>query len=203
MPLSYLSAVTLRFYSKPFELQLQMRPGASADDLASKVKAFLTLKYGRSVNASVDSDQLLLAQLRKFLTLFALLLSGVAFMSLAVGGIGITNMMLASVAERFKEIGLRKALGANDREIRSQFLAEALLLSLLAGVAGVLVGIAGYESLLYLGSKLSNKIAFEWVFNSPALLLASISIIGVGIASGLVPALRAEKLEVVEALRSE
>ena len=203
MPYSFLKAMALRDLAKPFELNMQMRPGASVENLGRKVERFIENKYGRSVDVHADSDELLVAQMRKFLTLFALLLSAVAFMSLAVGGIGITNMMLASVTERFKEIGLRKALGASDREIRGQFLAESLLLCALAGLAGVACGVAGYESLLWLAAQLSPKVTFEWILNPWALLLATASIFVVGVGSGLAPALRAERLEVVEALRSE
>jgi macrolide transport system ATP-binding/permease protein len=203
LPESYLSIMASRWNSKPYEFDLQMRPGASAEDLTYKIKQFFNRKYDRSAQVSVDSDQLLVAQMRRFLSLFTMLLAGVAFISLAVGGIGITNMMLVSVSERFKEIGLRKALGARDQEIRIQFLVESLFLCLVAGILGVAFGVGGYHLILYMAAKLFPKIQFEWVFNAPAMLLSAICILTVGIASGIAPAIRAEKLEVVEALRSE
>ena len=205
-PETYLSLLSMSFYSKPFELNIQFDPkvpGASIENLGEKIRQFFRLKYGGSAEVRVDSDQLLVAQMRRFLNLFSALLAGVALISLAVGGIGITNMMLVSVSERFKEIGLRKALGARDQEIRMQFLVEAVILCLLAGVAGVVAGVIGYHSMLYLASKLFNKIVFEWVFDFPAMLLSVLCIFVVGVGSGLIPALRAQKLEVVEALRSE
>jgi macrolide transport system ATP-binding/permease protein len=203
LPDSFLSIMASQWYNKPHEFDMQMRAGSSMDDLATKVKAFLKLKYGKTVQVRVDSDEILVAQMRRFLNLFAVLLAAVAFISLAVGGIGITNMMLVSVAERFKEIGLRKALGARDSEIRMQFLVEAIILCAFAGLIGVLIGVCGYHLMLYLAAKLFAKIHFEWVFNWTAIALSAACIFVVGVASGIVPAIRAEKLEVVEALRSE
>jgi len=203
VPASFLAIMASHWYSKIYEFDLQMATGSSAEDLTTKIKQFLFRKYDRSAEVSVDNDQLLVAQMRRFLSLFTMLLAGVAFISLAVGGIGITNMMLVSVSERFKEIGLRKALGARNQEIRIQFLVESIILCIIAGLLGVAAGVGGYHLILYMASKLFPKIHFEWVFNVPAMVLSAACILAVGIASGIAPAIRAEKLEVVEALRSE
>ncbi|RYZ60936.1 MAG: FtsX-like permease family protein [Proteobacteria bacterium] len=141
--------------------------------------------------------------MRKFLTMFTVLLTGVALISLTVGGIGIANMMLVSVAERFKEIGLRKALGARDQDIRSQFLVESTILCGIAGLTGIVFGFIGIHTLLFFASKVFSQVKFEWVFNFSAMTLALVCIVAVGLLSGLVPAIRAQKLQVVEALRSE
>ena len=205
-PSSFLSLMSMSFYSKPYEVNIQIDtrvPGASIESLSEKIQKFFKLKYGGTAMVRVDSDQLLVAQMRKFLNLFSALLAGVALISLAVGGIGITNMMLVSVSERFKEIGLRKALGARDQELRMQFLVESVILCLIAGIAGVTFGVIGYHLMLYLAAKLFTKIQFEWVFNFSAMFISVACIFVVGVASGIIPALRAQKLEVVEALRSE
>jgi macrolide transport system ATP-binding/permease protein len=203
VPATFLSQEANRWNSKPHEFNVTVRPGASIADFADKVKHFFKLKYGRSVQVSVDTDSLLVGQMRTFLTLFTVLLGGVALISLAVGGIGIANMMLVSVTERFKEIGLRKALGARDQDILWQFLMESTILCFIAGVTGLVFGIIGYETILFFASKIFKQVTFEWVWNSLAMVLSLICIVAVGLLSGLVPALRAEKLQVVEALRSE
>lgn len=203
LPDTFLSLMANKWNSKPFELNLRIKSGASLEDLALKIKQFFFLKYGRSAQVRVDSDGLLVAQMRHFLTLFTMLLTGVALISLGVGGIGIANMMLVSVAERFKEIGLRKALGARDIDIRRQFLVESTLLCAVAGIVGLISGFVGYHLILYLASRLFKQITFEWIYNYYAMALSLICIFAVGLLSGLVPALRAEKLQVVEALRSE
>ncbi len=112
-------------------------------------------------------------------------------------------MMLVSVNERLREIGLRKALGASHSAIRQLFFAEALFLCAIAGLFGIAVGFAGYQFAIYLGSKLMPDLEFQWVFNPVALAVSFVAILITGVLSGLGPALRAEKLQVIEALRSE
>ncbi len=203
VPESFLLVMGDHWNAKPYELNIKMQPGTSIENLSEKIKQFFHIKYGRSAQVSVDSDEVLVAQMRRFLSLFTVMLTGVALISLAVGGIGIANMMLVSVAERFKEIGLRKALGARDDEIRNQFLIEAMILCGLAGMIGIVTGICGYHLVLFFASKLFPQVKFELVFNLSAILLAFLCIVAVGLLSGLIPALRAQKLQVVEALRSE
>ena len=126
----------------------------------------------------------------------ALLLAAVAAVALLVGGIGIMNVMLVSLAERTREIGLRLAVGARARDIRRQFLIEALTLSGVGGLAGVLLGI---------GSAGAIAQALGWaVLISPGmLLLAFASAAAVGVFFGFYPALRASRLDPIEALRFE
>jgi ABC-type antimicrobial peptide transport system permease subunit len=112
-------------------------------------------------------------------------------------------MMLVSVAERVKEFGLRKALGATNRSIRMQVLIESLCLCAAAGVLGVVFGFASYQSLIFIATKFVPGLAYEWIFEPLPIFLSVSSILIVGVVSGLVPAIRAEKLQVIEALRSE
>ncbi len=203
MPDSFLSLMASRWNSKPYEFNMRIARTASAEDLGKKIQRFFRLKYGKSVSVNVDADQILVSQMGKFLNIFAMLLAGVGFISLAVGGIGITNMMLVSVTERIKEIGLRKALGARDLEIFVQLLVEAVLLCSVAGAIGIIGGIGGYHGILYLSAKLFPQVQFEWVFSLSAILISTSCILLVGVASGVLPALRARRLEVVEALRNE
>ena len=132
---------------------------------------------------------------------FTIFLGGVAGISLLVGGIGIMNIMLVSVTERTKEIGLRKALGARRRDIMVQFLTESALLSMFGGLIGIVVG--------WLLSVLVNRIAvangtpLNPSIGLNAVLLATLFSAAVGIFFGIYPANRAAKLEPVEALRHE
>jgi putative ABC transport system permease protein len=138
------------------------------------------------------------ATITNVITIF---LGGVAGISLLVGGIGIMNIMLVSVIERTREIGLRKAMGARKRDIMTQFLVESSLLSLFGGIFGIILGwgIATLVSRIAAasGTPLTSQIGLDSV------LLATIFSTAVGLFFGLYPANRAAKLEPVEALRYE
>jgi len=116
--------------------------------------------------------------------------------SLIVGGIGIMNIMLVSVTERTREVGLRQAVGARPADIRLQFLSEAVLLSLIGGLLGVVVGVSG----TWLFGELS---AMRTVLVPVSVLLAFASAAAVGIFFGYYPANKAAQLDPIEALRYE
>jgi ABC-type antimicrobial peptide transport system permease subunit len=128
--------------------------------------------------------------------LVAGLLVCVALISLVVGGVGIMNIMLVSVTERYREIGLRMAVGARPRDILRQFLVEAIVLCVLGGVAGIVVG---------RGSSVLVRLLAHWPTDPSALaVLASVSVSAtIGLAFGYYPAWRASRLDPIEALRSE
>jgi putative ABC transport system permease protein len=125
-----------------------------------------------------------------------ILLGGIAAISLLVGGIGVMNIMLVSVTERIKEIGLRKALGATPRIILRQFLVEASTLGLVGGIAGASLGILGA---LIIPDFVSNTITISASATVGSIVVA----IGIGVAAGVYPAFRAARLAPIEALRSE
>jgi len=131
------------------------------------------------------------------LTIF---LGGIAGISLLVGGIGIMNIMLTSVTERTREIGLRKAIGAQRRDILFQFLIESMVLSLLGGIIGVILGwgIAQMMGRVSLGGA-----AITPVVGLDSVLLATLFSMAVGLFFGIYPASRAASLQPVEALRYE
>ncbi|MFA6132254.1 MAG: ABC transporter permease [Patescibacteria group bacterium] len=131
----------------------------------------------------------------------ALLLSSIAAISLLVGGIGIMNIMLVSVTERTKEIGLRKAIGATYSEILRQFLLESVMLTMTGGIVGVISGV----TLSYLAYLIANTQLDGWVFvvSPSSIILAVIVSTAVGIAFGIYPARRAARLDPIEALRYE
>jgi len=137
------------------------------------------------------------------------LLGGIAGISLLVGGVGVMNIMLVSVTERTREVGLRKALGARPRDIALQFLTEALLLTFVAGVIGMLVAVALAHTIppmpLYSEQfKTANHEGDIFLRTSlPVMLTSFVILAAVGIFSGLWPALKAAAMNPVEALRYE
>ena len=130
-----------------------------------------------------------------------LFLGGIGAISLLVGGIGIMNIMLVSVTERTREIGLRKAIGARRVDILMQFLVESVLLSVLGGIVGI--GLAWVIAAIIARIAASSGTDFTPVIGMNAILLATLFSAAVGIFFGLYPALRASQLEPAEALRSE
>jgi len=127
---------------------------------------------------------------------FTTLLAGIAAISLVVGGIGIMNIMLVTVTERTREIGLRKALGAKKKWIITQFLMEAVIITFIGGLIGVIVGM--FVSLI-----ISKFMSLPAVLSIPSILLAFGVSAGTGIIFGWYPAQKAAKLEPIEALRYE
>ena len=124
------------------------------------------------------------------------LLAAIASVSLVVGGIGIMNIMLVSVTERTREIGIRMAIGATPMDVLIQFLIEAVVLALVGGVIGITLGISGAVGL----SRLAN---WPVVVQPAVVLLAFLVAAGVGIFFGYYPALKASRLDPIEALRYE
>ena len=125
-----------------------------------------------------------------------LLLGGIASISLVVGGIGIMNIMLVSVRERTREIGIRKAIGARALDILAQFLVEALTLSLLGGVLGVALGLA-------ISAAIAQVADWSFAFNPTTLIAAVMSSLLVGVVFGVWPARQAARLDPITALRYE
>lgn len=139
--------------------------------------------------------------LKTITSALSLFLTAMAAIALVVGGIGILNIMLVTVAERTREIGLRKAVGANNRAVRNQFLLEAGTLTSLGGIIGIILGII----VSYLISLLMDYLGYDWAFVvsiSSIFLAISVSIL-TGVIFGLYPAFKAAKLNPIEALRYE
>jgi putative ABC transport system permease protein len=125
-----------------------------------------------------------------------LLLGSIASVSLIVGGIGIMNIMLVSVTERTREIGVRMAVGATESDVQSQFLVEAITLSMMGGLVGIVVGLVG-------SAMINNLLAWPTMISPKAIFAAAIFSGAVGVFFGFYPARKAAQLDPIEALRYE
>ena len=176
---------------------------ASADQIDTVKAEITTLLESRHDIAIGGTDDFTIADQAQLLTtvsgvsdLLTLLLAGIASISLLVGGIGIMNIMLVSVRERTREIGIRKAIGARGRDILAQFLVEALVLSLLGGLIGIVLGLA----VSYLIGTLAG---WGFVFSPVTPVVAVLFSLLVGVVFGVWPARQAARLDPIVALRYE
>ncbi|MEQ6902605.1 ABC transporter permease [Nocardioides sp. YIM 152588] len=164
-----------------------------------EVEAMLLTRHGvaaSDADFSISTQESLVATANETNRTMTVLLAGVAGISLLVGGIGVMNIMLVSVTERIREIGLRKALGATPAVIRRQFLVEASLLGLSGGVLGVLIGVVGAQVL-------PGLIDQPVSLSALATLAALGTALALGVGFGVYPASRAARLTPIDALRSE
>jgi putative ABC transport system permease protein len=149
-----------------------------------------------SADFSIATQQSILAAASTVNSTLRVMLAGIAAISLLVGGIGVMNIMLVSVTERIREIGLRKAIGGRPGVIRRQFLVEACMLGLAGGVLGVAVGLFGASVLPHLTSS-------RVIVSVPAALAAIAMAMVIGVVFGVYPATRAARLAPIDALRNE
>jgi putative ABC transport system permease protein len=175
------------------QLVLHLKPDADVLTTGKYLRRLVLTAHPQG-DAEVVVPLELLEQKRKTQRTFTIIMSSIASISLLVGGIGITNIMLASVLERTREIGIRRAVGARRRDILSQFLVETVLMSLLGGLAGIVLGIVV--------AIMVNHFA-EWpiVITWWSVVLSVGIAVGVGLLSGVSPAITAARLLPVQALR--
>jgi putative ABC transport system permease protein len=163
---------------------------------ADVIARMLKRRHSGQVDFSMEIPELLLQQEQKTQDIFNMVLAVIAGISLLVGGIGIMNIMLASVYERIKEIGLRRAIGATDRDIVVQFLFEAILVSIIGGILGIFLGIAAAKAI-------STAAKIPTIISWWSILLSFGVAASIGLVFGIVPARKASKLDPIEALRTE
>jgi putative ABC transport system permease protein len=185
-------------------IYIQAVNSQSVNEASTQISDIMRLRHKVKVGQedfSVFSQQDILNTATSITGILTAFLGGIAAISLLVGGIGIMNIMLVSVAERTREIGLRKAVGARNRDILLQFLVESSFLSLLGGLVGILLG---WLISLIIGQIASaSGTALNPAVSVNAILLATLFSAAVGLFFGIYPARRAARLEPVEALRYE
>ena len=183
-------------------ITVQVVDEGSMDAATRQIDTVLRLRHritGES-DFNIINQQDLIETVEETTETFVIFLGAIAGISLIVGGIGIMNIMLVSVTERTREIGIRKAVGAKRRDIMLQFVAEATILSIGGGGVGVLLGLV--LSTVLDGVTLGNQ-AFETVNSGDIPVLAMIVSAGIGLFFGIYPAVRAARLHPIEALRYE
>jgi len=180
-------------------IYVQVADPSKMDDTIQQINLLLLQRHKVSASSpdfTITTQQDIITTQGSTTAAFRNLLAWVAGVSLIVGGIGIMNIMLVSVTERTREIGLRQSVGATPSDIRSQFLAEALLLSLVGGVIGILIGVGG----AYIFSAFGGM---RTVIVPSSILLAFCSAAAVGAFFGFYPANQAAQLDPIDALRHE
>ena len=183
--------------------------GADYDTVAAQLQDLLVESYGfvdsSEMSFAIENAQDIMAEASTFMTAFSLGLSLIAAISLLVGGVGIMNIMLVSVTERTKEIGLLKALGAQDSDIVYQFLVESVVMTLLGGLVGVAFGIGGSWLIIYLANTFGQDYLpeFTFVIDYRSIWVSLAVSLVIGLLFGAYPAKKAAGLDPVVALRRD
>lgn len=178
------------------EIVVQLERGTSGRSAARAVDGLLERLHAGEKDYELVVPEALLAQSRKTQRLFNIVMGCIAGISLLVGGIGIMNIMLASVLERTREIGIRRAVGARRRDVLVQFIVESFSISAFGGLAGILMGVV-------IARVVAASAGWPTVVTPASIIVATGVAVGVGLASGIYPARRAAQLDPIEALRYE
>ena len=177
-------------------IYLQMKTGSDLPSAAALIRGILDVAHRSAGDFTIISPAELLAEQRRTQRIFEMVMVAIASISLLVGGIGIMNIMLASVLERTREIGVRRAIGARQKDVVRQFLIETTIISLTGGVAGILLGVAMAQLIGVLAG-------WSTIVTTSSIVLAFGVSVAIGIVFGLYPAVRASRLDPVKALHYE
>ena len=177
-------------------IYLQLRSSDQIPASAALLRGLLNVSHREAGDFTIVSPAELLAEQRRTQRIFEMVMVAIASISLLVGGIGIMNIMLASVMERTREIGVRRAIGAKRRDVIRQFLIETTIISLAGGVVGVLTGVA-------LSQLIGYAAGWSTIVTTWSIVLAFFVSVAIGLIFGLYPAVRAAALDPVKALHYE
>jgi putative ABC transport system permease protein len=185
-----------RNYHQLDKIVVQVDKASVVPQVADVMRRMLTRRHNDVVDFEITVPELLLKQEQRTKTIFNVVLGAIASISLIVGGIGIMNIMLASILERIKEIGVRRAVGARRKDVLAQFLSEAVMISLAGGIAGIAVGgILSYT--------IERAAGIHTIVSGASVFVAFGVSVAVGLVFGIMPASRAAKQDPIVCLRYE
>ncbi len=177
-------------------IDMRLKLGADSIDVSKVVTAILNSTHNNTQDFTVTIPAALLAQQQRTQTIFTYVMVAIAAISLLVGGIGIMNIVLATVLERTREIGVRRATGARRADIMKQFLTESVLISMAGGVLGVAFGFV-------LAWLISTTAEWKTIVTTASVVIAFGVSVAVGVVFGIYPAMKASRINPIEALRYE
>jgi putative ABC transport system permease protein len=185
-----------RNYHQLDKVIVQVTRSSDVTAVAEVTRRMLQRRHNDVTDFEISVPEMLLKQEQRTKTIFNIVLGAIASISLIVGGIGIMNIMLASILERIKEIGVRRAMGATQKDILAQFLSEAVMISLAGGIAGIIVGVI-------LASTIERVANIHTIVSALSVAVAFGVSVAVGLVFGIVPASRAAKQDPITCLRYE
>ncbi len=185
-----------RNYNQLDQIIVQVDKSSAVTGVADVMRRMLQRRHNDVTDFEISVPELLLQQEQHTKTIFNVVLGAIASISLIVGGIGIMNIMLASILERIKEIGVRRAVGATQRDVLAQFLSEAVMISLAGGLAGILLG-------ALLSITIEHVAHIQTIVSALSVVVAFGVSVAVGLVFGIMPASRAAKQDPIDCLRYE